>query len=69
MSREEVQKLVDLWEKNENNFQQTLRADPAATVQRNGIKLDPDELDALTNIDWDTVDDRIQNPGPDQQYP
>jgi hypothetical protein len=58
MSREALEEILRRWE-SDPNFRQSLRADPTGTVQRAGIALDPDEMEALRNVPWDLSDDEL----------
>lgn len=59
MSRETVGKLIDQWI-NDPEFHRQMRADPAGTVERCGVRLEPDEWAALRNVDWSLSDEELR---------
>ncbi|MBI5630154.1 MAG: hypothetical protein HY921_04630 [Elusimicrobia bacterium] len=59
MSRESVEKLVDRW-MNDEKFRAELRSDPQGTVKKAGASLSPEELQALSRIDWSLPDEQLK---------
>jgi hypothetical protein len=59
MSREGVQRLVELW-RDDCEFRAALRRDPDSAVARAGIELDETELGALRATDWSESDEALQ---------
>lgn len=59
MGYENLGRLIDHWV-NYPPFRAALRKNPVEAVRQSGIKLSPQELEAITQIDWSLSDDALQ---------
>jgi len=59
MSRAAVEQLIERWE-TDPVFRDELRADPEAAVRDSGADLEPDEWNAVREIDWNLPDEELR---------
>lgn len=59
MSYEAVGKLVDLWV-SDPGFRAQAKKDPRAAARKAGVKLNDEELAALSGVDWNLPDEQLQ---------
>ena len=56
MTHEQYQKILDLWEKNPDDFREQLKADPIGTLANYEFELDEETKAFIQNIQWGDED-------------
>lgn len=59
MSYENMGRLMDHW-LNYPPFREAMRKNPLEAIHKSGIQLTPQEMEAITSIDWSTPDESLQ---------
>jgi len=55
-----LSQLIQLWDRDDNNFRQRIRRDPKGTIEGYGIEVTAEEEEAIRKTDWTLSDDELE---------